>query len=570
MSTLTDHLRALSASAPDEPSPPVEDKAAEAGGEPQLSSDERNAFDEIARALGGWIEETPPVSAPAPVKPQASAGADQSFARNAAALLDRLPIGILVSRGEVPIFANRTLLDLLGHSDIDRFYAHGGLEQMFQGRRAAERGAMDGGAIALATRDGQVISVDGRMQTIDWDGMPASLMSFRRSRQAEFAPRVEAFEAELRARAAELRELHAILDTATDGVAVLDQAGRIVSLNRAAEALFGREQQDAIGLPFTVLLSPDSHAAAHEYLQGLRAGGVAAVMNDGREVIGLERQGGMIPLFLTLGRIGTEEVKFCAVLRDMTQWKKAERDLSEAKKLAEKASAQKSDFLAKISHEIRTPLNAILGFAEVIRDEQFGPIGNGRYKDYVQDIHASGTHVMSLVNDLLDLSKIEAGKLELQFVSVDVNRVMTDCVSLMQPQANQARIVTRVSLAPHLPHVLADERSVKQIVLNLLSNAVKFNEPGGQVIVSTALTDAGHAVIRVRDTGIGMSESEIEMAMEPFRQLETARKVPGTGLGLPLTRALVEANHARFSIRSKKQEGTLIEITFPPVRVLAE
>jgi signal transduction histidine kinase len=270
---------------------------------------------------------------------------------------------------------------------------------------------------------------------------------------------------------------------------------------------------------------------------------------------------------MTIGRVASgETMKFCAVLRDMTQWKKAERELREARREAERASALKSDFLAKISHEIRTPLHAIMGFAEVIMEERFGPVGNDRYKDYLKDIHASGTHVMSLVNDLLDLSKIEAGKAELNFVAVDANRIVQECVALMQPQALRERVIVRVSLAPNLPKLVADERSLKQIVLNLLSNAVKFNEPGGQVILSTALTDAGNAVIRVKD----MDDEEIQMALEPFRQLATARQSSGTGLGLPLTRALVEANRASFTIRSRKREGTLVEVAFPSPRVLAE
>ena len=199
-------------------------------------------------------------------------------------------------------------------------------------------------------------------------------------------------------------------------------------------------------------------------------------------------------------------------------------------------------------------------------EERFGPIGNDRYKDYVKDIHASAEHVMSLANDLLDLSKIEAGKLELEFAPVDANRVIRECVSLMQPQAAQERIIMRLSLYDKLPNVMADERSLRQILLNLMSNAVKFNEPGGQVIVSTALDEAGHAVIRVRDTGVGMNESEITAALEPFRQVGGARRAGGAGLGLPLTKALAEANHADFSIKSRKEQGTLVEVAFPSVK----
>jgi len=387
----------------------------------------------------------------------------------------------------------------------------------------------------------------------------------------------ESLEKELRLQKSEFRELSAILDTAVDGVAVLDSQGRILSLNRSCEALFGYDQNEVAGKHFTSLIAPESRALANAYLEGLKSHGAASLLNRGREVVGLARQGGTIPLFMTLGRIGASPAvdedraaRFCALLRDLTHWKKVERELEGARKDAERASALKSDFLARVSHEIRTPLNAILGFAEVMMDERFGSIGNPRYKDYLGDIHASGTLVMSLVNDLLDLSKIEAGKMDFAFASIDANRIVSECVSIMQPQASRERVALRLSLSPALPNILADERSLRQIVLNLLSNAVKFNRPHGQVIVATALADAGSAVIRIRDTGVGMSEAGIGAAFEPFRRLATARPSRGTGLGLPLTKALAEANHASLSIKSKEHEGTLVEIVFPPARILAE
>ncbi len=583
----------------------------------ELSSTERTAFREIARALGARVDDSAPsrressedraqrirdlidlatvravaagpenrqrgrapveeppqaqppapprVVAPAPMAPP-PAVLDEVCA-NAPAVLDRLPVGVLVSRMEIPVFLNRTLLDLLGFTDADAFHAAGGLDTIFMEPTQDQDGP---GSASIRASDGEIIAVDVRIQAIEWDGAPATLTTFRKP-EGDNLPRLRALEGDLRERELETRELRTILDTATDGVAVLDAQGAILTLNRSAEALFGYEQADVAGESFICLLARDSHPAALDYLEGLKSNGVASVMNDGREVLGRARQGGTIPIYMTLGRIAVGgEQKFCAVLRDLTPWKKIEREIDAARKDAEHASALKSDFLAKVSHEIRTPLNAILGFAEVIMEERFGPIGNERYKDYLKDIHSSGAHVMSLVNDLLDLSKIEAGKLELTFGSVDANRIVSECVSLMQPQANRDRVIIRSSLAQRLPNIVADERSLRQIVLNLLSNAVKFNEAGGQVIVSTALTDAGHAVIRIRDTGIGMSDSELQVAMEPFRQIATARRAGGTGLGLPLTKALVEANRASFTIKSKQNDGTLIEVAFPPTRVLAE
>jgi signal transduction histidine kinase len=204
--------------------------------------------------------------------------------------------------------------------------------------------------------------------------------------------------------------------------------------------------------------------------------------------------------------------------------------------------------------------------------EQFGAIGNDRYREYLKDIHGSGEHLVSLINDLLDLSKIEAGKLDMVFSNVNLNQLVQQCVALMQPQANQQRIIIRSSLSQTLPPVEADARSVRQIVLNLLSNSIKFTGAGGQVIISTAFTDRGDAILRVRDTGAGMTDKEIETAMEPFRQLATSTRwgSGGTGLGLPLTKALAEANRASFTIKSAVDTGTLVEIAFPGTRVAAE
>lgn len=569
---------------------------------PGLTGAEQQAFEEIARTLGlapssspagaGAAPEaaarapsakTPDAAPRAPTPPREPTRAARAtpssdlaareeraaLGRNASVMLDRMPVGVLVSRQNVTIYANRTLLDLLDYEDADAFHSAGGLDRLFRGR------AQTPGVAEIETRDGEAVRVDARFQAIDWDGAPATLVTLRRALspapEPEEPQRLRALEMDLRHRDAEARELHAILDTATDGVAVIDEAGLILSLNRAGQALFGLEAADVVGAPLEALIDRESRAAVADYFSGMKSGGVASVLNDGREILARARQGGAIPAFMTMGRLGGgANTKFCVVLRDLTAWKRAERELHDARAQAERASQLKSDFLAKISHEIRTPLNAILGFTEVIVGERFGPVGNERYRDYLRDIHRSGEHVMSLVNDLLDLSKIEAGKLDLDFVAVDANAVVAESVALMQPQANRERVLMRMSLAQKLPLIVADARSLKQIVLNLLSNAVKFNEPGGQVIVSTALTDAGHAVVRIKDTGVGMSENELEFALEPFRQVATARRADGTGLGLPLTKALIEANRASFVIKSRKAEGTLVEVIFPPTRVLAE
>lgn len=494
----------------------------------------------------------------------AAGGPDQGA--DLAALLDKMPTGLIIHRGNAVLFANRTLLDWIGFPDSTALEEAGGVSRLFAG------GPDDGSeAVTLTTMEGTALPVEAHLSRVTWAGQSAFLFTLTRTAPGEVAGDHEsATLSELRGR---LEEVEQILDTATDGIVIVTADGAIESMNRSAEALFGYESAEVKGMSVTTLFAPESHRSALDYCDGLLSNGVASVLNDGRQIIGRVKQGGLIPLYMTMGRTGpAARPKLAAVFRDMTHWKKAEEDLIAAKRQAEQASSQKSDFLAKISHEIRTPLNAIIGFSEVMMEERFGAVGNERYRDYLKDIHASGGHVLSLINDLLDLSKIEAGKLELSFTSVDLNDMVQSTVAIMQPQANRERVIIRSSLQPRLPNVVADSRSLRQIVLNLLSNSVKFTPAGGQIIVSTGLSDAGEAVLRVRDTGVGMTENELKAAMEPFRQVATSnpRAAKGTGLGLPLTKALVEANRASFGISSTPNQGTLVEVVFPPTRVLAE
>jgi signal transduction histidine kinase len=287
------------------------------------------------------------------------------------------------------------------------------------------------------------------------------------------------------------------------------------------------------------------------------------------ELIGVDWGGEPAHALIAAPPDGEPGAKLESLRSEIAELKQNERELRESMRRAESASSAKSDFLAKISHEIRTPLNSIIGFSEVMMNEQFGSIGNERYREYLRDIHSSGAHLLSLINDLLDLSKIEAGKLPLTLSIVALNDLTAQCVATMGPQANRARILIRTALMPALPQIVADARSVRQIVLNVLSNSLKFTPAGGQVIVSTAVTEGGEVVLRVRDTGVGMTDKEIAAALEPFRQLATSPR-GGTGLGLPLTKAMAEANRARFHLSSTPKEGTLVEIAFPAANAAAQ
>ncbi|MEO6779648.1 MAG: PAS domain-containing sensor histidine kinase, partial [Bradyrhizobium sp.] len=343
-----------------------------------------------------------------------------------------------------------------------------------------------------------------------------------------------------------------------------DAEGNINSCNRSAEALFGHDGAALVQRNLAELFAPESRPAVLDYLAGIKGAGVASLLDHGRDVLGQVREGGLIPLSVTMGRTRADGPNFFAVFRDLSQTRKSEGELQQARRLADRAADAKADMLARISHEVRTPLNAIIGFAEVMIGERFGALGNERYVEYMKDIRASGERVIAIINDLLDLSRIETGKLDLSFASQNLNDLVEQCVAVMQPQANRERIIIRTSLAHLLPPVLADARALRQIMLNLIGNSIHLANAGGQVIVSTALSDTGEVVLRVRDTGHGLNDNEVAAAMEPFRNpAPSDQAFEGSGVSLSLTKALVEANRAHFQIKTGTHSGTLIEVVFP-------
>jgi PAS domain S-box-containing protein len=267
------------------------------------------------------------------------------------------------------------------------------------------------------------------------------------------------------------------------------------------------------------------------------------------------------PLFDATGRF----LGYRGTARDVTEEIRAELGLREAKTAAEAANRAKSQFLANMSHELRTPLNAILGFSQMLSQRLVGPLGEKQI-EYIDIIYRSGSHLHDIINDILDLAKVDAGKLDLNLEDgVDPCAIVNGCVALMKERANTGELRLSVDVAPELPPIVADAMRLKQILLNLLSNAVKFTEPGGSVVIAVRQPGPDTIAFEVRDTGIGMTEAEIKIALEPFGQVDAgfSRRQEGTGLGLPLASRMAELHGGSFHIDSRKGHGTTVTLTLP-------
>jgi len=254
----------------------------------------------------------------------------------------------------------------------------------------------------------------------------------------------------------------------------------------------------------------------------------------------------------------------------IAELEQAKLNSDEARRRAEGANLAKSRFLASMSHELRTPLNAILGFSEVMKAELFGRHAIPAYKDYSSDIHASGQHLLALINEILDLSRVEAGRYELREEGVPLGAIVEDCVRLLSMRARNRGIDVKALIEPSLPRVWADDRAMRQIVLNLLSNAIKFTPQGGSISIKVGWTSGGGEYVSIKDTGPGIPEDEIPIVLSTFGRGSLALKnaEEGTGLGLPIVKGLVELHGGEFRLASKVREGTEVTVIFPPERIM--
>jgi PAS domain S-box-containing protein len=353
------------------------------------------------------------------------------------------------------------------------------------------------------------------------------------------------------------RKYREILEQAPDGIIRVNPQGVIIEANRHFEAMTGLSPDAALGRPIKMLVE---HWPSDSVRPAVREDGT--VLWESRL---LPAASANMPVEINARWLETGEIQ--AILRDISDWKSNEHSLHEAIARAEQANQAKSQFLANMSHELRTPLNAIMGFSELIKSEAFGAIGDPHYRDYANDIHRSGKHLLSIINDVLDIARIEAGQVTLEKKEIDLAAVVKDCVHIVSIAADNVRV--SISQLPSPLTICAEERAMRQIILNLLSNAVKFAPAGGSVDVAVRLSPSADVNIVVSDTGIGMAPAVLDRITGAFYQVESAyaRKHQGVGLGLSIAKALVEMHGGRLDFDSVPGSGTRAIVTLPQSRL---
>ena len=451
------------------------------------------------------------------------------------------------------------------------------LRQALEGARAY--GAFDV-SFCVPNRNGQTAWIDARGQAVG-DAGPEGY-------QRVIGVMLDVTEERItqaRAQAAENR-LRDAIDSVSEAFILWDRGGRLLMCNKNYRAFFGLEPRLLKpGAPretvnkFVRLAIKRQHATP-DAQPGVRE----LEMHDGRWLRISERRTAEGGLVMTAADITAVKLQDEARRLNETQLREAVGKLEhsqvqladlarkyEAEKIrAEGANKAKSEFLANMSHELRTPLNAINGFSEIMVGEMFGPLGDRRYKEYAQDILSSGQHLLALINDILDMSKIEAGKMNLRFEPIHLQDVVDDALRLVRNRADAAGLALDSDL-PALPEIEADYRAIKQVLLNLLSNALKFTPHGGRVQVTAELRHDGlgdRVRVNVHDTGIGISKADLARLARPFEQIESqhSKTQQGTGLGLALTKSLVEMHEGALDMASEPGQGTTVSFTLPVVR----
>jgi PAS domain S-box-containing protein len=423
-------------------------------------------------------------------------------------------------------------------------------------------------------------NIDVRAQTALWrnaDGCEGTLIALQETSDAPLEENLlnataQAEAAHEEARAA--RRFRDLLEAAPDAIIEADADGRIVLLNRGAERMFGYMREELLGANVEILVPESARARHTHHRETYKAHPATRPMGIGLTLEGRKKDGSRFPLEISLSPVESEEgFRVTAILRDVSERKQAEdalravqekytQELADRNRELERANRLKSEFLASMSHELRTPLHTVIGFSELLGEELQGPL-NEKQKRFVNHIHKDSLHLLELINDVLDLSKIESGRLNLRLETFDFQTVLEESLGSIRPQAQaKSQIVETEVVAPLT--LEADRLRIKQVLVNLLSNAVKFTPEGGSIRV--AVREQGHhAVVSISDTGIGIPKSEHESIFDKFYQVSATTKGvrEGTGLGLAITKHLVEEHGGHMSLESEPGKGAVFTFWIP-------
>lgn len=363
--------------------------------------------------------------------------------------------------------------------------------------------------------------------------------------------------------------LGVVIDNIPDWIYATDESHRITLANLAVARAFHTTPDEMVGKSFDEFVEAADRVEADRKanIEVLSSGKAAELPEVSTSDVFGERQW-LRTLKLPFVS-STGEIEVLSVTTEVTAQHVAQEVLREAKEQAEAANRNKTEFLANLSHELRTPLNHIMGFAQVMAEESYGPHNDPRYRDYANNIHESGNHLLAILNDILDVSRLETGVWQLVERQVDLNRVVDSVLRIVKERTDRAGLTLEKQLDEHLPDVMADERMVRQMLLNLLSNASKFTEEGGRITVESRRLEDGEVALTVRDTGVGIDQQDFETVLTPFGQVENAmsRKNVGTGLGLSLVKSMIELHGGEVAIESALGEGASITLVFPATRV---
>ncbi len=488
-------------------------------------------------------------------------------------LADHLNHAVLVSRKFKPLYVNEAFAELFGYANaeeiltldcIDTLMPESSMQTLrgyhdarFRGDEAPREYIIQG-----RRKDGSLIWLQNRPQLMEWIGGPAVCTTM-----TDITRQMEA-EAALKASEETYRRF---FEHSPEGIFRTSPDAKLLEANPALAEMTG------FGSPEELKAAVNEFGQEFYVDHNVRRELVKKLETDGQikdhHVQWRRRDGSVIWVSLSSTLVrdsATGSVFFEGTAIDVTDRHNAAQSLLFAKDQAEMASRAKSEFLAHMSHELRTPLNCVIGFSQILMEEMFGPLGGDNYRGYAKDINIAGNHLLSLISDILDISKIEAGELELTDERVDVGGMMVSCMKMMRERADAGGIIISIEFAHDLPDVLADELRVKQIILNLLSNAIKFTPARGRVTAGASIADDGGVVLRVSDTGVGIPPDEIERVLSPFEQVRDHHMLSheGTGLGLFLSKALAEMHGGRLVLKSDQGEGTEVAVYLPPERTL--